>query len=93
MLGTHKGKNIHVRRGRWFFDEKRPCPEDLCDELEEGYLKIKPWAESYPEELQAAQASGKDAEAKLRFELVHSKESAGGSSVVFQDDATARIMS
>lgn len=42
VFWTHKGNNIPVRRGRWFFDEKRPCPEEMCDELEEGYECVSP---------------------------------------------------
>lgn len=34
----HRGPNIPVRRGRWFFADDRPCAEGLSDELEEGYL-------------------------------------------------------
>lgn len=36
----HRGPNIPVRRGRWFFAEDRPCAEALSDELEEGYLWV-----------------------------------------------------
>lgn len=46
VFWTHRGPNIPVRRGRWFFDERRPCPEEMSDELEEGYMKIKPWVVS-----------------------------------------------
>lgn len=39
--------SIHdVRRGTWFYQEGsalRPCEENLADQLEEGYLKVKPW--------------------------------------------------
>ncbi|KAL7410393.1 DDHD domain-containing protein [Mrakia frigida] len=93
IFWENRGPNIPVRRGRWFFDERRPCPEDMCDELEEGYLKIKPWVSSYADELQASLLNGKQAEAKLRFELVKSKEAAGGSTVIYQDAVTARVVS
>lgn len=40
------GPIYEVRRGTWFFQEgstNRPCEENLAAQLEEGYLKMKPW--------------------------------------------------
>ena len=40
------GPIYDVRRGSWFYQEGsslRPCDEKLAVQLEEGYLKIKPW--------------------------------------------------
>jgi hypothetical protein len=40
------GPVYEVRRGTWFFQEGstiRPCEENLATQLEEGYLKVKPW--------------------------------------------------
>lgn len=40
------GPIYDVRRGTWFFQEGsalRPCEENLADQLEEGYLKVRPW--------------------------------------------------
>ena len=40
------GPIYDVRRGSWFYQEGqnlRPCEENLADQLEEGYLKVKPW--------------------------------------------------
>jgi len=40
------GPVYEVRRGTWFFQEGsnlRPCEENLAAQLEEGYLKMKPW--------------------------------------------------
>lgn len=40
------GPVYDVRRGSWFYQEGstlRPCEENLAAQLEEGYLKIKPW--------------------------------------------------
>ncbi|PGH21595.1 hypothetical protein AJ80_03028 [Polytolypa hystricis UAMH7299] len=40
------GPIYEVRRGSWFFQDGstlRPCEENLAAQLEEGYLKIKPW--------------------------------------------------
>ncbi|KAI0881795.1 DDHD domain-containing protein [Annulohypoxylon maeteangense] len=43
------GPIYEIRRGSWFYQEGstlRPCEENLAAQLEEGYLKIKPW--TYP---------------------------------------------
>ncbi|KAL4997782.1 DDHD domain-containing protein [Aspergillus recurvatus] len=40
------GPIYEVRRGTWFFQEGstiKPCEENLAAQLEEGYLKVKPW--------------------------------------------------
>ncbi|KAL9587175.1 MAG: hypothetical protein Q9212_000448 [Teloschistes hypoglaucus] len=40
------GPIYDVRRGSWFYQEGsnlRPCDENLANQLEEGYLKFKPW--------------------------------------------------
>lgn len=41
-----EGPVYEVRRGSWFYQEGstlRPCEENLAAQLEEGYLKAKPW--------------------------------------------------
>ena len=40
------GPVYDVRRGSWFYLEGstlRPCEENLANQLEEGFLKVKPW--------------------------------------------------
>ena len=40
------GPIYDVRRGSWFYQEGsnlRPCDENLAGQLEQGYLKIRPW--------------------------------------------------
>lgn len=40
------GPIYDVRRGSWFYQEgssQRPCDENLAGQLEEGYLRVKPW--------------------------------------------------
>lgn len=40
------GPVYDVRRGTWFYQDgstQRPCDENLAAQLEEGYLKLKPW--------------------------------------------------
>ncbi|KUJ15759.1 uncharacterized protein LY89DRAFT_647727 [Mollisia scopiformis] len=47
------GPIYEVRRGSWFFQEGsslRPCDENLAAQLEEGYLKIKPFRYPKPPE-------------------------------------------
>lgn len=46
------GPVYNVRRGSWFYPEGsnlRPCEENLADQLEEGYLRVRPWRTSYQE--------------------------------------------
>ena len=41
-----EGPVYEVRRGSWFYQEGsnlRPCEENLAAQLEEGYLKVRPW--------------------------------------------------
>jgi len=55
------GPIYEVRRGSWFYQEgssQRPCDENLAYQLEEGYLKIKPFRyPKAPEKPVAAKAS------------------------------------
>ncbi|KAJ5888816.1 hypothetical protein N7495_008857 [Penicillium taxi] len=40
------GPVYEVRRGTWFFQDSsgmKPCEENLATQLEEGYLKLRPW--------------------------------------------------
>lgn len=51
------GPVYDVRRGSWFYQEGstlRPCEENLAAQLEEGYLKIRPWL--YPVRAQSTSA-------------------------------------
>jgi hypothetical protein len=89
----HRGPNIPVRRGRWFFDPHHPCSEELSDELEDGFMKIRPWIPSYPEELKTALEFGKEAEEKLRCPLESPQHDYAGMFVVFQNEGCARIIS
>ncbi|KAJ5674871.1 uncharacterized protein N7477_004805 [Penicillium maclennaniae] len=46
------GPVYEVRRGTWFFQDGsglRPCEENLATQLEEGYLKLRPWRTGSPE--------------------------------------------
>lgn len=60
------GPIYDVRRGTWFYQEGstlRPCDENLATQLEEGYLKVKPFRYPKPA-VKAAQPKTAD-EAKL----------------------------
>ena len=37
------GPVYDVRRGTWFYTDGIPCDENLATQLEEGYLKTRPW--------------------------------------------------
>lgn len=37
------GPVFEVRRGSWFYQDGKPCEENLAYQLEEGYLKVKPF--------------------------------------------------
>ncbi len=53
------GPVYDVRRGSWFYQEGstlRPCEENLAAQLEEGYLKAKPWL--YPARERQGNTSG-----------------------------------
>ncbi|KAJ0281990.1 hypothetical protein COL940_005409 [Colletotrichum noveboracense] len=55
------GPVYEVRRGTWFYDEGsslRPCEENLASQLEEGYLKVKPWL--YPKPRVRSESNKKD---------------------------------
>ncbi|KAI9373132.1 DDHD domain-containing protein [Aspergillus egyptiacus] len=48
------GPVYEVRRGSWFFQDGstiKPCEENLAAQLEEGYLKLKPWRSEDTKEL------------------------------------------
>ncbi|KAF1979978.1 DDHD-domain-containing protein [Bimuria novae-zelandiae CBS 107.79] len=44
------GPVYDVKRGTWFTPDGEPCDEHLATQLEEGYLKIKPWRLVKPQE-------------------------------------------
>ena len=51
------GPVYEVRRGSWFFVESsalRPCEENLANQLEEGYLKLRPWRNVNPQSVRSA---------------------------------------
>ncbi|KAF4636995.1 hypothetical protein G7Y89_g1091 [Cudoniella acicularis] len=37
------GPIFQVVRGTWFYDDGKPCDENLASQLEQGYIKVKPF--------------------------------------------------
>lgn len=65
-----EGPVYEVRRGTWFFQEGstlKPCNETLATQLEEGYLKVKPWRfdESQESSIRQSTSSAKHEHDKL----------------------------
>ena len=55
------GPVYDVRRGSWFYQEGsnlRPCDENLSGQLEQGYLKVKPWEQPQPQATDSAPKPG-----------------------------------
>ncbi|KAF2661760.1 DDHD domain-containing protein [Lophiostoma macrostomum CBS 122681] len=48
------GPVYDVKRGTWFTPDGEPADENLATQLEEGYLKIKPWRFTKPSEKRSA---------------------------------------
>jgi hypothetical protein len=48
------GPVYEVKRGMWFAPDGEPCDEHLAIQLEEGYLKVRPWDFSKPPEKRSA---------------------------------------
>ncbi|KAH9826218.1 putative phospholipase [Teratosphaeria destructans] len=54
------GPVYDVRRGTWFYQDgstQRPCDENLAAQLEEGYLKLRPWRFPQPQPSSSKQRS------------------------------------
>ncbi|KAI4122440.1 MAG: hypothetical protein LQ338_005817 [Usnochroma carphineum] len=59
-----------VVRGTWFYkDTMLPVPTDVANQLEEGYEYMKPWTQTYVDELNSCLEIGAEAEAKLVHRL------------------------
>ncbi|CAG8949854.1 hypothetical protein HYFRA_00004181 [Hymenoscyphus fraxineus] len=51
------GPIFHITRGSWFYDDGKPCDENLSSQLEQGYLKIKPFRYPPPPSKQRSTAT------------------------------------
>ncbi|KAK8056486.1 DDHD domain-containing protein [Apiospora rasikravindrae] len=85
------GPVYDVRRGSWFYQEGstlRPCEENLAAQLEEGYLKVKPW--TYPKSSRSRSNSGsrKDVTPKASVDNLRAAATAGGS----QAESTQKLI-
>ncbi|KAL8728658.1 MAG: hypothetical protein Q9181_005271 [Wetmoreana brouardii] len=75
------GPVYDVRRGSWFYQEGsnlRPCDENLANQLEEGFLKVKPWRYAADAQMRADSQSGSSTESEV---LVEGIDSADGASL------------
>ncbi|KAJ5547019.1 hypothetical protein N7494_004604 [Penicillium frequentans] len=63
------GPIYEVRRGTWFFQDGsslKPCEENLATQLEEGYLKLRPWRTD--EEAKSSELATKDGQIRSEGE-------------------------
>ncbi|KAL8716889.1 MAG: hypothetical protein Q9225_005812 [Loekoesia sp. 1 TL-2023] len=59
-----------VLRGTWFYkDTMLPVPPDVANQLEEGYEYMKPWTQTYVDELNSCLEIGPEAETKIVHRL------------------------
>lgn len=73
------GPTYDVRRGTWFYQEGstlRPCEENLAAQLEEGYLKAKPWL--YPPTRKRSNSAAREVTPKASSENLKSATGASG---------------
>ncbi|KAI4286852.1 MAG: hypothetical protein L6R35_003892 [Caloplaca aegaea] len=70
-----------VVRGTWFYKETMlPVPTDVANQLEEGYEYMKPWSQTYEDELRSCLEIGAEAETKIVHRLWPDVETAKDSS-------------
>ncbi|KAJ5988292.1 hypothetical protein N7481_003502 [Penicillium waksmanii] len=70
------GPVYEVRRGTWFFQDGsnlKPCEENLATQLEEGYLKLRPWRAD------AAEASSGDPATSAKHDRSSDRDRTDGS--------------
>lgn len=61
------GPVYDVRRGTWFYQEgatQRPCDENLAEQLEDGYIKVKPW--QFPQQRSTSDKSRSSSQPRVR---------------------------
>ena len=64
-----------VVRGTWFYrDTMLPVESDLANQIEEGYEYMKPWTQSYNDEINSCLEIGAEAELKIVYKLWTSNE-------------------
>ncbi|KAK8843436.1 hypothetical protein IAR55_007093 [Kwoniella newhampshirensis] len=91
VFWSHTGPRVSVLRGTWFVsDETRPASWELAEEIERGYLEIKPWQPSYKHELAIAMALGPAGEEKLKYNLP--AKFGSGLGIIFEDGEKGRLI-
>lgn len=72
------GPIYDVRRGSWFYQEGsvlRPCDENLATQLEDGYLKSKPWRyEPSPAQRSASRSKSRPASLAAGQSIGHAED-------------------
>ncbi|OCK79019.1 DDHD-domain-containing protein [Lepidopterella palustris CBS 459.81] len=66
------GPVYDIRRGTWFFYDGpslKPCDENLSTQLEEGYLKLKPWRFSQQDKRSASQPRSRPTSMKVAEDI------------------------
>lgn len=59
-----------VVRGTWFYKETMmPVESDVANQIEEGYEYMKPWTQTYADELNSCLEIGAEAELKVVYKL------------------------
>ncbi|KAL8728324.1 MAG: hypothetical protein Q9166_005467 [cf. Caloplaca sp. 2 TL-2023] len=84
------GPIYDVRRGSWFYQEGsnlRPCDENLANQLEEGYLKVKPWRYEAASRAQSESQSGSGTPSKNTSESIKSFDGAAASKLQLKSSA------
>jgi hypothetical protein len=63
----------NVVRATWFYkNTMMPVETDLANKLEEGYVYLRPWTQTWQDELNSCVENGADAELKIVHELPRS---------------------
>lgn len=84
------GPIYDVRRGSWFYQEGsnlRPCEENLANQLEEGYLKVKPWRYEAVSQAQAELKPASGPHPKDANEIIRTFDGAAASKSQLQTSA------
>ncbi|KAF3482197.1 DDHD domain-containing protein [Arthroderma uncinatum] len=59
-----------VIRATWFYKNTMlPVETDLANHLEEGYMELKPWTQTWQDELDSCMENGAEAEEKIIYKL------------------------
>ncbi|EEQ35076.1 hypothetical protein McanMca71_001735 [Microsporum canis] len=60
----------NVIRATWFYKNTMlPVETDLANHLEDGYMELKPWTQTWQDELDSCMESGAEAEEKIIYKL------------------------